>query len=111
MTVRVEGLGRLRSALERLRVSMHAGALEGEQATAQAVSADWKSNAPVETGEYRDSIGVVPEGVGATAEHGPFVEFGTSRTRAQPVGTEAADRGARKMPGIVAVTVKRRLPR
>ena len=111
MAVRVEGVGRLRAAVSNLRAQMHAGSRDGQQAVARAVSRDWKANAPVDTGAYRDSIGADDDGAFATAEHGPFVEFGTSTHPAQPVGSEAAARAEQSMPGVVAAKIKRRLPR
>jgi len=47
-----------------------------------------RENAPVDTGELRDSIRVEVDGNDHTvvvgADHGAFVEFGTSKMAAQP---------------------------
>lgn len=55
-----------------------------------------KANAPVDTGELRASIQHDVSGangtIEATAEHAPYVEFGTSRQRAQPFFYPAVDR-------------------
>lgn len=47
----------------------------------------WKSNAPVDSGEYRDSIEITERStnrgrgvVGATSDNAHFVEFGASNT-------------------------------
>lgn len=109
--IEIVGLDRLRRATRRLASGMTEGAEDGQDATAELIAEDWRDNAPVETGEYRDSIDHDDEAVFATAEHVPFVEFGTSTQTAQPAGTMAAEIGKRKMPGEVGDAVKRRLPR
>ena len=52
-------------------------------------------NVPVDTGEYRDSIEAVDEGVVIGADHWRYVEYGTTRTPAQPVVVPALNRIAR----------------
>lgn len=108
--ITIEGLPELRSALRRLASGMTEGADAGQDATAELIADDWRENAPVDTGEYRDSIDHDADGAFATAVHAPFPEFGTSTQAAQPAGTMAAERGRSAMPALVAREIKRRLP-
>ena len=48
------------------------------------VADEMRSLAPVDTGRLRDSIRTDDQGVEVGVEYGPFVEYGTSDTRAQP---------------------------
>lgn len=45
---------------------------------------EWKSEAAVDTGEYRDSIHETEDGAAADADHAAFVEYGTDDTPPQP---------------------------
>ena len=58
------------------------------EATAAGIAADAASRAPVDTGELRDSIHSEGSGMGAmvvaAAPHSAYVEYGTSRSPAQP---------------------------
>lgn len=58
------------------------------QATAEHIAEDAASRAPVDTGELRDSIHVEGRGMAsvivADAGHAAYVEYGTSRSPAQP---------------------------
>lgn len=70
--------------------------------TAADIERDAKIMAPVDTGNLRSSISTALSGdgraasmtaeVGPTASYGIYVEFGTSRMRAQPYLFPAADR-------------------
>lgn len=55
---------------------------------AHDIEADAKKNAPVDTGNLRNSIstdlGVLSAEIGPTAEYGAYVEEGTSRMAPQP---------------------------
>jgi HK97 gp10 family phage protein len=71
--------------------------------TAETVRDDAKQRAPVRTGQLRDSIAVEGEGDAARvtvgAPHGVYVEYGTSRSPAQPFlwpAVEAARAGYRQ---------------
>lgn len=68
--------------------------------TAEQAEADAKRTAPVLTGELRDSIeagrvNTFNYELKAEAEHASFVEFGTSRMRAQPFFIPALVRAKR----------------
>lgn len=56
------------------------------------VADEWRQGVPVDTGEYRDSIEVTDEGVGAGAPHAPYVEYGTADTAPQPALLPAINR-------------------
>lgn len=70
---------------------------EARVETAEEVGVTAQRNAPVRTGELRDSMQVEHEGnvsrVGFTAPHAGFVEFGTSRMASQPYLIPAAWQG------------------
>lgn len=109
MTVR--GLPHALARLAQLREDMHAGSAEGQRDTAAEVAQEWRAGAPVETGEHRDGIRSDDEGAYATADHSPFVEFGTSTHTAHQDGSGAAHRVAGRMPKIVGNEIRKRLPR
>lgn len=111
MRMHVEGLPDVKRALAKLRADMYAGSAEGQVAGATAVYEDWRELAPVDEGTHRDGLGHDADSAYATAEHSNIVEFGSSTHAPHNDGSEAAARGAAKVPGLVAVTVKKRLPR
>ncbi len=108
---RVRGMANLNRKLADLAAGMHRGASEGRAEATEDVAEDWRREAPVDTGEHRAGIVATDEGAAATAEHSPYVEYGTRTHRAHGDGRAAAARAAVSMPATVARNVKRRLPR
>lgn len=98
--IELEGARELQRGFDRF-----ADELESELGAAVDDIVEWigedaQDNAPVDTGELRDSIewlvervaGMVVEGeVVVGADHGPFVEFGTVHMQAQPYLAPAID--------------------
>jgi HK97 gp10 family phage protein len=76
---------------------INAKAAEARIETAEEIGKEAQANAPVRTGELRDSLKVEHlenvSHVGFTAEHGIYVELGTARMAAQPFLIPAAHRG------------------
>lgn len=67
--------------------------------TAADIEARGKANAPVDTGNLRNSIGTTQHGdleaeVGPTAHYGAYVEYGTYRMAPQPYLGPAVDAAA-----------------
>lgn len=70
--------------------------------TAEDIASIARSNAPVATGELRDSIEAVPVNqynaeVRVGAEHGIYVEYGTYKMAAQPFFNPALEGRAEEM--------------
>jgi hypothetical protein len=86
--VRIEVYNALAIAEARL------GTKEGLEAIAQAIVDDARGSAPVETGEFRDSMAVSSAGnkvyAEAQDEKAIYVEYGTSDTPAHATMTNAA---------------------
>lgn len=102
VTVKLEGVDKLRKKLEAKSVEYQREIEEAVGETADDISQDWRRSVPVDDGDYRDSIGVEHEGQTATVAnfgrkgwHGRFVEFGTSNRSypKQPAAGPAAERG------------------
>jgi hypothetical protein len=109
MRVKIEGLEQLQSAVLAVVAAAEAGAAEGEADAAGLIAEEWRRDAPVDTGEYRDSIDVRGGDVFATAAHAAFVWFGTWSHVAQP-SDSAIERGRSEAPRIIGDRIKRRLP-
>jgi hypothetical protein len=109
INVQIEGLGALDSALAEVRSAVQEGTEAGSGATAELIGQEWQASAPVDEGEYRDSIEVEGGEVFATARHAPFVWFGTSTHAAQP-SDDAIERGRSEAPQIIGDEIKGRLP-
>lgn len=112
MGIEIHGLDQLFGKLDKIPGAMERAAVTGENKTLLAITADAKRNAPVDTGQLRDSIepygeahkaksdGVAISGAaGTNVEHGPYVELGTG-----PVGEETQVGG--KYPGPLSYTQK-----
>ena len=112
MEFEVKGLDHLFSKLNQIPDATIRAAIEGVDKTLQDITADAKANAPVDTGQLRDSLepyqeahkaksdGTAVSGAaGTNVEHGLYVELGTG-----PVGEETPVPG--KYPGDVAYTQK-----
>jgi len=80
---------------DRVVSNVEAASPRAVQAGAQRVEQTAKSTVAVDTGELRDSIRHEVSGeearIGAGAEHGIFVEFGTYKMGAQPFLRPAVD--------------------
>jgi HK97 gp10 family phage protein len=59
------------------------------------VADEMRSNAPVRTGELRNSVQATDEGAVATAPYAAYVEYGTSRTAPQPFAGPSVNRLAK----------------
>lgn len=77
------------------------------------IAEEARHNAPVLTGEFRDSIHVAWDGdtgeVISDSDHSAFVEFGTSDTPAHPTITPALNAGMAHLQEIVGSAMARRL--
>lgn len=79
--------------------------------TGQLAETSAKRNAPVDTGNMRDSTHFAMEGddrgtIYADADYSGYVEFGTWRQAAQPWFTPAVEEARRAMPQIAAEELK-----
>lgn len=92
MGVTVKGLSSLEAKLKRLNPMTHAAIVRGVALAAAKVEGDAKTIVPVDTGHLRASIssnshstanGAEAE-VSTNVEYAAYVEFGTSRQKAQP---------------------------
>lgn len=75
------------SNLKKVQQAIHKGVQEGYQELAARLVELVKENTPVHSGELRDSVISKIDAeliIGATAEHAPHVELGTSLQEAQP---------------------------
>ncbi|WP_337177658.1 HK97-gp10 family putative phage morphogenesis protein [Paludisphaera sp.] len=123
---RVRGLSQLKrrcKAVSRgVAVAVDAGVVDG----AEAIAADARTRAPVDSGELRDAIKVEhPPRLGSRSEavvvvdpadiegdyHPAYAEFGTSKMPARPFLTPAADAGRRTILRRVAARARRALNR
>lgn len=107
--VTVEGIPKLKRRLRQAQAQIEAGEEEGRRDTADFIADEWRGSVPVLTGAYMRSIDSDEDGAFATADHAPFVEFGTSVREAQPAGSEAATRGERRMPALMARRIRQEL--
>lgn len=68
-----------------------------------------KRECPVDTGNLRNSIAHAVQGrvayIGTNVEYGPYVEMGTSRTRAQPFLRPAAQNHTEQYKQIIKSTL------
>ena len=112
MGMEIRGLDELFAKLDHIPGAFETAATDGVNKTLQAITADAKANAPVDTGQLRDSIepygeahkaksdgSTVSGAAGTNVEHGPYVELGTG-----PVGESTAVNG--KYSGPVSYTQK-----
>jgi len=68
------------------RLNTHASVLEEpwQDEWSRKVADRWRQRVEVDTGEYRDSIRVTPDGAASDAEHSVFNEYGTAHMAPQP---------------------------
>ncbi|MGH7339903.1 MAG: hypothetical protein ACREKH_05370 [Candidatus Rokuibacteriota bacterium] len=104
-------MGRFKRRLREAEAAIEAGYEEGKRAVAAEVAEEWRRDAPVDTGAFKRSIRSDADSAFTDIDYAPFVEFGTSTRPARPVGRAAAARVERKVGGIVAKAIRRRLPR
>lgn len=110
MNVRLDGVEDLNRDLARVIDAVEQGGDAATSATVDAVAEEWRSNVPVASGEYQASIDSDDDMAFATAEHAIYVEFGTSRMPANPVGAQAAEAVASRMADTVAGEIDGRFP-
>jgi hypothetical protein len=108
LSIDISGRGELAAALAAVRAGIEDGAVSGQLAAAEAIAEDWRADAPVDTGEYADSIEADEDGAFATAPHAVFVWFGTSTHAPQP-SDYAITKGEREMPETVADEITKRI--
>ena len=111
LTLEIDGIEDAVDAIVEAGTAAHEAASSAVADELKAVADDMRSNAPYDTGELHDSIGVADhdglEGtVAATARHAIFVEEGTSRTPAQPYAGPAALAAEDRFPDRVADAVR-----
>jgi len=95
---RLDGVDRLLATVGGLSKRLEDGARSTNRDLAEQVAADMRMNVPTDTGRLASTIRVVDDGDGKvaaiagddTTEYAGFVEFGTSRTEAQPFARPAA---------------------
>lgn len=105
----VLGMAKLLGRLARAEVVSELAAQAGASKAAQEIAETARSMAPVATGALRDSIAVNPEGVYIGAPYAVFVEYGTSRSPAQPYVRPAMDEVKEAGPAEAAEAVIRRI--
>lgn len=110
---RIEGRGRVRRRIRELSAGMRTGGQTAAAETAEAIRQRAKNLAPVDTGKLRDSIRtdkVGPDqyevGPGDEVEYAMYVEYGTSRTPAQPYMRPAVEAERRQFTRRVARSVR-----
>ena len=90
MSVRIEGMGRLRMALLRVTGEGEKAVRREVKRSALNVQNGARRRVPVDTGRLRNSITheIDADGmdatIGSNVEYAPHIEFGTVRMRAQP---------------------------
>lgn len=113
ISIDVIGDRELARAVERLSREAPELAREAVGLTAYTIEADAKRACPVDTGRLRSSIGtelmITYPGavVGTNVHYAPYVEFGTTRQRAQPYLTPAAEAGRRELVRRVSEALRR----
>jgi HK97 gp10 family phage protein len=95
-TIKVDTQQASKIIADRLNVKVPKVLGESVATTADKVASTAQSICPVDTGELQSSIGVEMQSefeghVVATAEHAPYVEFGTVHMMAQPFLGPAAE--------------------
>ena len=95
-TVKVDTAQASKIIADRLNVKVPKVLGESVKTTADKVADSARSNCPVDTGELQGSIQVEMQSefeghVVATAEHAPYVEFGTVYMMAQPYMAPAVE--------------------
>ena len=111
--VEVDGLDRLQRRLDQLPDEIRQAAEQAVADEVDAVASDMRENAPVASGELRDSIEGEVDGLSGTvrarARHAVFVEHGTSSTPEQPFAQPAAEVSRRRFPRRLPEAVRREL--
>jgi HK97 gp10 family phage protein len=89
-----------------LTASVVAGAEAAAESVREAVAESARENAPVDTGELEESIGVDGEEVYAGTDHAGFVEFGTVHMPAQPFFAPALAEGDTLLGELVGALIR-----
>jgi len=105
VTVRVVGRERLIKRIKEMLVDAREGAQDETREVAEFIQRRAKEFVPVDTGRLRDSIRINQTGKAAynvgpgdEVEYAEYVEFGTSRTPAQPYMRPALEEARREFP-------------
>lgn len=105
------GEAQLNAILVAKAAAMQAATVAAVALEVKSVEADATAAAPRLDGDLQDGIKGTSSGtygeVKSSARHGLFVEFGTSRTGAQPHMGPAADRSRSRFVGRVVSAVRR----
>lgn len=117
MAVKIKGLGSLQVKLTKLDPLTRSAVTTGVLKAAAKVEGDAKSRSPVDTGALRSSINTsgrsLPNGataeVNTNLEYAPYVEFGTSRQKAQPYLQPALQKNKQIATKIVLAEVRNAL--
>lgn len=112
-SVSVKGLAETRAALVKLGLEIRAAAEAATDEGAEAMYDDMRSRVPVDEGttqgeiEVRDGEQDGTKEVGLfESDHGPYVEFGTENTPAQPFVLPSGEAERQAFPDRVASRVK-----
>lgn len=115
VTIRVEGLERLRGKLEKLPDQMRKGAESAVAEETEVVTQDMRDTAPVDTGALVEGMQAEVDGLrgqaASTAGHSWAVEGGTSKMPARPFAQPAAERSRGRFPGKVSEAIRGELPK
>lgn len=113
VTVRVVGRERLIKRLKSVLLDTRDGVREEAEEAANRIQRRAKEFVPVDTGRLRDSIRVTQTGKasfnvgpGDEVEYAEYVEFGTSRSPAQPYMRPALEAERREFPAAVRRRVR-----
>jgi HK97 gp10 family phage protein len=108
---KIIGLGQLDAALKAKAALLHAATVTAVMLETKAVQGDAINDAPVDSGELASSIKARTNGASGTVEaqarHAAFLEFGTSRTPAQPYMGPAAAKSRSRYVGRMSAAVRR----
>lgn len=113
MRVRLDGLNEFRRMVSNLTEEVQQDVRELVRETTLGIEADAKNLAPVDTGNLRRNIKSKITGDGLTgevtshAEYGMSVEFGTSKSPAQPYFMPAWERNTRNFKNDLRNIVER----
>src|SRR5690606_6884223 len=114
-SVRITGMGKLRSQLTRLAVDMSKAADRAEREAAEETKRVMQELVPVDSGRLRDAIRIqegasgLEVGPGDEITYSMYVEYGTSEMSAQPYAGPAADVARSQFRDTVAETVRREI--
>lgn len=116
VTVRVVGRERLIQRIKEALLDVREGAQDETRQVAEHIQRRAKEFVPVDTGRLRDSIRITQTGKAAynvgpgdEVEYAEYVEYGTSRTPAQPYMRPAIEDARREFPRAMRRRVRTEL--